>query len=139
MAASFAFTKLVVHDLEKLAAFYTAVYGLHAVARVGGERIGEEEIDEILLSPDPQAAFGSLILLRYLGRSPSPHGEVLLGFVSDDLPALLERVRAAGGRVAVPIRELPERGLRVAFASDPEGHLAELVQLTGAAATEGPR
>jgi hypothetical protein len=31
--------------------------------------------------------------------------------------------------VHAPIRELPHHGLRVAFATDPEGHVAELVQL----------
>jgi len=31
--ASFGFTKLIVHDLERLAAFYCAAYGLHAVSR----------------------------------------------------------------------------------------------------------
>lgn len=127
--ASFAFTKLIVRDLEGLAAFYRDVYGLHAVRRVRGESIGDEEIDEILLSPDPGAAWGSLVLLRYLGRGPSPNGESILGFTTGDLPALLERVRAAGGRVHAPIQEMPERKLRVAFATDPEGHLAELVQL----------
>lgn len=129
MNAAFAFTKLVVHDLEKMSAFYSAVYGLHAVGRVRGEHIGSEEIDEIMLSPDPHAAFGSFVLLRYPGRGAPPRGEVILGFTTDDLPALLERIRAAGGGVHAPIQEMPERGLRVAFATDPEGHLAELVQL----------
>jgi predicted enzyme related to lactoylglutathione lyase len=128
-SASFAFTKLVVHDLEKLAAFYGEVYGLHAVSRLRGESIGREEIDEIMLSPDPQAAFGSFVLLKYPGRAPSPTGEVILGFTTDDLAALLDRVRAAGGSVHAPIKEMPELGLRVAFATDPEGHLAELVQM----------
>jgi lactoylglutathione lyase len=128
-SASAAFTKLIVHDLEKMAAFYHEAYGLHAVQRVRGERIGREEIDEIMLSADPNAAYGSLVLLRYLGRGPSPNGEVILGFTTDDLPALLERVRAAGGAITVPLRQMPERKLRVAFATDPEGHLAELVQL----------
>jgi predicted enzyme related to lactoylglutathione lyase len=128
-SASFAFTKLVVHELEKLAAFYGEVYGLHAVSRLRGESIGREEIDEIMLSPDPQAAFGSFVLLKYPGRAPSPTGEVILGFTTDDLAALLDRVRAAGGSVHAPIKEMPELGLRVAFATDPEGHLAELVQM----------
>jgi predicted enzyme related to lactoylglutathione lyase len=123
------FTKLVVHDLEKLSAFYCEVYGLHAVKRVRGEHIGDEAVDEIMLAADPEAAFGSFVLLKYLGRPPSPTGELLLGFVTDDLPALLDRVRAAGGAVHAPMRELPELGLRVAFATDPEGHVAELVQL----------
>jgi len=124
-----AFTKLIVHDLERMAAFYRDAYDLHAVQRVRGERIGTEEIDEIMLSADPNAAYGTLVLLAYLGRGASPSGEVILGFTTDDLPALLERVRGAGGTVCVPVQEMPERKLRVAFASDPEGHLAELVQL----------
>jgi predicted enzyme related to lactoylglutathione lyase len=128
-SASFGFTKLIVHDLEKLAAFYREVYGLHAVNRVRGESIGAEEIDEIMLSADPNAAYGSLVLLKYLGREPSPNGELILGFTTDDLPALLERVHAAGGRVHAPIKEMPELKIRVAFATDPEGHLAELVEL----------
>ena len=128
-AASFAFSKLVVHDLEKMAAFYRDVYGLHAVNRVRGHSIGSEEIDEIMLSADPNASYGSLVLLKYPGRGPSPCGELILGFTTGDLPALLERVRAAGGAVHAPIREIPELGLRVAFATDPEGHLAELVEM----------
>ena len=127
--ATVAFTKLVVRDLERMACFYRDAYGLHAVQRVRGERIGAEEIDEIMLSADPAATWGSLVLLAYLGRGTSPSGEVILGFTTDDLPALLERVRGAGGMVRVPVQEMPERKLRVAFASDPEGHLAELVQL----------
>lgn len=129
MASAFSFTKLVVHDVEKMAAFYETVYGLHAVDRVRGESIGSEDIDEIMLSPDATAPFGSFVLLKYLGRGPSPTGEVILGFTTDDLPALLDRVCAAGGAVHAPIREMPERHVRVAFATDPEGHLAELVQV----------
>jgi len=127
--AHYSFCKLIVHDLEKMAAFYRDVYGLHAVDRVRGESIGGEEIDEIMVSKDPNARFGSLVLLKYLGRGPSPSGELILGFTTDDLPALLERVRAAGGGVHAPIKEMPELRIRVAFATDPEGHLAELVQL----------
>jgi predicted enzyme related to lactoylglutathione lyase len=129
MTSTFSFTKLVVHDVEKMAAFYTAVYGLHAVNRVRGESIGSETIDEIMLSPDPKLPFGTLILLKYVGRAPSSNSEVILGFTTDDLPALLDRVRAAGGGVHAPIKEMPELKIRVAFATDPEGHLAELVQV----------
>ena len=127
--ADHSFSKLIVHDLEKMAAFYRDVYGLHPVNRVSGESIGGEEIDEIMVSKDPNAQFGSLVLLKYLGRGPSPSGELILGFITDDLPALLDRVRAAGGAVTAPIKEMPELHLRVAFAADPEGHLAELVQM----------
>jgi predicted enzyme related to lactoylglutathione lyase len=128
VTSSFGFTKLVVHDLEKQAAFYRDVYGLHAVARVQAE-IGSEAIDEIMLSSDPNAQFGSLVLLKFVARPAAQRGELILGFVTDDLPALLDRVRAAGGGVHAPIKAMPELGLKVAFATDPEGHLAEIVQM----------
>ena len=130
MNPSFAFTKLVVQDLEKQAAFYRDVYGLHAVHRFQAE-IGSEAIDEIMLSSDPNAAFGSLVLLKFLPRPAAQQGELILGFVTDDLPALLDRLRAAGGRIHAPMKEMPELKLRVAFATDPEGHLAEIVQMLG--------
>lgn len=128
-SASFSFTKLIVHDLEKMAAFYREVYGLHAVNRVRGVSIGEEEIDEIMVSADPKAMWGSLVLLKYVGRKSAPNGEVILGFTTDDLPALLVHVEKAGGRITAPIKEMPDLKIRVAFATDPEGHLAELVQV----------
>ena len=127
-STTFAFTKLIVHDVEKMAAFYRDVYGLHAVDRVR-DQIGSEGIDEIMLSPDPKAPFGSLILLKFIDRPPSANSEVILGFTTDDLPALLDHVRAAGGAVHAPIKDMPELKIRVAFATDPEGHLAELVQV----------
>ncbi len=126
---TFSFTKLIVHDLEKLAAFYRDVYGLHAVNRVRGESIGGEEIDEIMLSADSSAQWSSFVLLKYLGRAPSPSGEAILGFTTNDLSALLDRVRAAGGSVHAAAKDLPHLGVRVAFAKDPEGHLAELVEV----------
>jgi len=128
-SATQAFTKLVVHDLEGMADFYRDVYGLHAVQRVRDERIAGEPIDEIMLSPDPTAAFGTLVLLRFLPRARPASGEVILGFTTDDLDGLLARVRGACGSVVDGIHEMPERKIRVAFATDPEGHLAELVQL----------
>jgi lactoylglutathione lyase len=128
---AFSFTKLIVDDLEKMAAFYRDVYGLHAVNRVRGESIGGEEIDEIMLSADPSAQWSSFVLLKYLGRRPAPSGEVILGFTTADLPGLLERVTKAGGGIFASAKELPHIGVRVAFATDPEGHLAELVQVLG--------
>jgi predicted enzyme related to lactoylglutathione lyase len=83
-----------------------------------------------MMSPDPKAQWSALVLLKYLGRKPPPNGEVILGFTTDDLPALMERVTKAGGRVTAPIEEMPQRKIRVAFVTDPEGHLAELVQVT---------
>ena len=123
-----AFTKLVVHDLEGMAAFYREAYGLHAVQRISGERIGCEKIDEILLSTDPAAAWGALVLLRYLGRGAPPTGEA----ISASPPTICRTARAGmrGRRRGRRAAHGDARAEAVrAFATDPEGHLAELVQL----------
>ena len=129
----FSFTKLVVEDVDAMARFYQEVYGLNPVGRVQ-ERIGGEAIDEIMLSAGAEVGPGSLVLLRFVERPAVSRGEVILGFTTSDLPALLERIRAAGGTIHEEIREIPGLGLRVAFAKDPEGHLAELVQMAVPAA-----
>jgi lactoylglutathione lyase len=125
---TFSFTKLIVADLERMAAFYRDVYGLNQIARVQAH-IGPDAIDEIMLGVGTEVSPGSLVLLKFLERLPPQNGEVILGFTTDRLPALLDRLRSAGGRIHADIKEMPELGLKVAFATDPEGHLAEIVQM----------
>ena len=126
--STYSFTKLVVRDLEKMAAFYCEAYGLERVARIQ-EQIAGDPIDEIMLGAGAELAAGSLVLLRFVDKPAPQNGEVILGFTTADLPALLDRVCAAGGAVHAAIRRMPELKLQVAFATDPEGHLAELVQM----------
>ncbi len=123
----FTFTKLVVDDLEKMAAFYGQVFELEQITRMQ-EAIGPDAIDEIILGTAGELTPGALILLRYVEKRRPPSGEVILGFTTRDLPALLDRVRAAGGGVHCDIRDFPDMKVRVAFATDPEGHLIELVE-----------
>ena len=125
--AHFSFTKLLVDDLEKTAAFYASVCGLVEQQRVDAT-IDGRPIREITFLPTYPGG-GSLTLLNFVG-APKPHtDELILGFTTSDLEAFVERVKAAGGRVADPIRAMPEHRLRVAFVKDVEGHLIEVVQL----------
>jgi predicted enzyme related to lactoylglutathione lyase len=124
---TFGFTKLVVGDLEKMKSFYMNVYGLKQFDRIKAD-IGIDPIDEIMLGRDSGFGPGSLVLLRFTELAPPRPGAVILGFITDDLQALLDRIVANGGRVHSPIKDIPEMKVRVAFAKDPEGNLAELVQ-----------
>lgn len=125
---TFGFTKLVVGDLEKMKAFYMNAYDLKQFDRVQAD-IGIDPIDEIMLGRDSGFGPGSLVLLRFTELAPPRPGAVILGFITDDLQALLDRVVAHGGRVHAAIKDIPEMKVRVAFAKDPEGNLAELVQM----------
>jgi len=125
--AHLSFSKLLVDDLEKTAAFYESVCGLVEHQRVDAT-IDGRPIREITFLPTyPGGA--SLTLLKFVG-APRPHNdELILGFTTSDIEAFVARVQAAGGRVADPIRAMPEHRLRVAFVQDVEGHWIEVVQL----------
>jgi predicted enzyme related to lactoylglutathione lyase len=124
--ATYSFTKLVVADLDGMLAYYGAVYGMHEVGRFKADVAGHP-IEEIMLGRDGR--MGGLILFRYLDRNAPSNGEVLLGFTTDDLPALFERGVAAGGSVWVEVHDPDVPGvLRVGFLADPEGHVAEVIE-----------
>lgn len=127
--APLSFTKLVVEDLDRMADFYCGVFGLHRIGRLSIEKgaIGEP-IEEIFLSPDPSARYGSFVLFKYVNRPAPQVDEVILGFQVGDLRATLGRIEAAGGRRAAPVKEMPELAVRIAMVRDPEGHLCELVE-----------
>ena len=129
--ARFGFAKLIVDDEEKLAAYYQEVYGLGAVQRVEGDAGGlGEPFREIMLGRDGQLSPDeSLVLFKFVDRKPPRDQESILGFITEDLDALADRISANGGTLASPINSMPEHGIRVLFATDPEGHLSENVEL----------
>ncbi len=124
--ASFGFTKLVVADLDRAAAFYSAVCGLVETRRIDAE-IGGRPIREILYAPTSPGG-ATFVLLAYLDAKTPAANELILGFSTPDLPAFLARARAAGGSVHQDLRKLEEMKIAVAFVKDPEGHLIEVVQ-----------
>lgn len=125
-SATYAFTKLVVHDLEAMADYYRRVFGLEELQHVSAEIAGTP-IEEIILGLD--GAYGGLILLTRVGGTPPPPGEAILGFTTTDIDQLFARAVDAGGAVRQPPGEVAAaRGFIVGFVADPEGHLAEVVQ-----------
>lgn len=125
--ASHTFTKLIVEDLEKMAAFYQEVYGLEEIERIQSS-IAADPIDEIMLGKAGELT-GVLVLLKFIEKPPPQQGEVILGFVTDDVEAVYAQVLAAGGAIRAEIKQEPDSPYRVGFATDPEGHLAEIVQM----------
>jgi predicted enzyme related to lactoylglutathione lyase len=123
----FGFTKLIVDDLERCSSFYQRVFGLTELARVD-DAIAGEGISEIMFNPTGDGA-ASLVLLKYTDRRPPPRGEVILGFITPDLEVLVARATEAGGTVVQDVRNAPEHGVKVAFVTDVEGHLVEVVEL----------
>lgn len=130
--ARFVFTKLVVADEERMAAYYAGVYGMDLISRVeGNSASGAGAFREVILGRSETPHEGSLVIIRFLDRPAPREQECILGFLTDDLDALVARITASGGRLNGEIRELPEHGLRVVFSTDPEGHVAENVQVLG--------
>jgi len=125
--AHFGFTKLIVNDLEKTVAFYKEVCGLEEWARVSAG-VNGREIDEIMLQPTAENG-ATLVLWKWRDREAIVVDEVILGFQTPDVTAFVQRVRDAGGTIVQGIKDMPEHGVRVAFVTDVEGHLIEVVEL----------
>jgi predicted enzyme related to lactoylglutathione lyase len=123
----FGFTKLLVADLEVSARFYTTVFGLQERGRVRSE-IADRKIDEIMFEPQAPGA-ASFVLLHFEGVTSPSSDEVILGFVTADVSQLVARVERAGGTVVAPARKEPDHGVLVAFVTDNEGHLIEVVEM----------
>ncbi|SMH37888.1 VOC family protein [Azospirillum agricola] len=124
---NYGFTKLLVWDLEATANFYKAVAGVVELARVEDE-IGGRKIAEIMFKPTHEGA-STFVLLKFLDAPKPTNDEVIVGFVTDNADAFVERAVAAGGTVVDAARDIPAHGVRVAFVTDVEGHLIEVAQL----------
>jgi lactoylglutathione lyase len=126
-SAHFSFTKLLVSDLDKSAAFYKSVCGLVETARVS-DAIAGRQIDEILFNATGEGG-ATFVLLKFVGAPKPANNEVIVGFVTPDLEAFVQRACAAGGALAEGIRAVPAHGIKVAFVTDVEGHMIEVVQM----------
>jgi lactoylglutathione lyase len=122
----FMFTKLLVDDLEAAAAFYTSVCGVIEMHRVEAEILGRK-VHEIVYMPTYQG--GPMFILAKFSGGPKPASdEVILGFATKDLDALLSRAEAAGGRVLEKSAADHPSGFRHAFVADPEGNPLQISQ-----------
>ena len=126
----FGFTKLIVNDEEAMADYYCNVYGLNKIQRVQTDDSGAGgAIREVILGHGDTMAGETLVMFKFLNRTPPVEQEVILGFITDDLDALAQRVIDHGGKHVDAVKSMPEHGVRVLFTTDPEGRLSENVEL----------
>jgi predicted enzyme related to lactoylglutathione lyase len=124
----YGFTKIVVDDLDRMAAFYQQVFGYRQLVRVHSAVAGEP-IEEIILVQGESYGEGlPLVVWKWIERPAPAASDAILGYQTGDVDALVSRVIAAGGTVVDPPHDMPEHGVRVAFARDPDGRYLELVQ-----------
>ena len=124
---TFAFTKLVVRDLSKADAFYRTVCG-YSEGQWVTDTAGGRPIQEVIYRR-PEGGL-ELVLLTYLDGAVGSAGDVITAFDTPDLDAFQARLLAAGGAVAEAIRDLEFNGnpMRIAFFTDPDGYLLEVMQ-----------
>ena len=121
------FTKLIVEDLDKSAAFYLAVCGLVEVGRAD-DRIAGRPITEVYFKADPPGT-GSFTLTKFRDAVRPAVQAVILGFIADDIDAFVSRALAAGSELIEAVQSQPQHGVKVAFLSDVEGNIIEVVEL----------
>lgn len=121
------FTKLVVEDMDKMSKFYGAVCGLIEEGR-GEDRIGGRPMCEVYFKSDPPGT-GTFTLTKFLDVSKPKSEAIILGFIADDIDQFVDKAVAAGSTVVEAAHSRPDHGVKVAFLTDPEGNLIEVVEL----------
>ena len=124
---SLGFTKLIVGDVDRMSAFYAAVCGLIEEGR-GEDRIAGEPIQEVYFKSDPPGT-GTFTLTKFLDRAKPSDQRVIVGFITRDICAFVRRAQAAGGQVVEEPHARPDHGVKVAFVTDVESNLIEVVEL----------
>ena len=124
---AFNFTKLLVNDLDKTADFYKAVVGFTEMVRVE-DAIAGRPISEVIFNALTPGG-PTFVLLKFLDSQATAQSEVILGLTTSDVDGLVSRAEANGGKIISPPTDMPAHGVRVAFITDPEGHMLEVVQL----------
>jgi catechol 2,3-dioxygenase-like lactoylglutathione lyase family enzyme len=127
-ALSFAFTKIVVGDLDAAERYYGATLGLTRVAYIEfGE--GTNALQEVILAvPDSPTNWARLNLIHFPNRPVPAPGETVIGFMVDDVEKTAVAMTQAGGRITVPVRELTDYRMKLAYVADPEGQIVEILQ-----------
>jgi predicted enzyme related to lactoylglutathione lyase len=126
---AFSFTKIQVKDIGFAETFYSDGLGLEVVGRVNfGE--GEQMMVEVIMAlPGARPPSPNLILISYPNAACPIPGEATTGFMVENLEAALDKATAAGAAIDVPITEIAEHRLRLAYILDPQGHRIELLQM----------
>ena len=125
MGYDIGFVKVIVEDLEKETAFYRAVLGLEQLERI---QVDDDQfaVDEIALGTGSPTGCALVLVKDFRGDVPVTKSG-LLGFNTQDLDALVERVRANGG--TVQLEPFDYEGERAAVVVDPEGQMLEIIEV----------
>lgn len=121
------FTKLIVDDVDAMSKFYRAVCQIEEEGREDA-RIGGHPIREVHFRSDAPGT-GNFTLTKFLDAPRRADRAVILGFITKDLAAFVQRAVTAGGTVVESIQAMPEYGIKVAFVRDIEGNLIEVVEM----------
>ena len=124
-----AFTKIFVADLDATTRFYRDAIGLELVTQLAAGD-GEDALKESILSVGGGNS-NQLILVSYDHRPAPTPGEACTGLIVLNMETTLTAIEKFGGKILVPIQEIPKHGVRAGIIADPEGHMIELVQMLG--------
>ena len=127
-AASFAFTKIIVRDVDGAEAFYGRILGLKNIRTVELPDL----VERLLVAPGQEAG-PFLVLYHEYDNPPLEIGNAWgpIGFQVADVDATYAEAIAAGGKGDVDPFNFED--IRVALFFDPEGHRVELMGSPGSA------
>jgi predicted enzyme related to lactoylglutathione lyase len=116
--------EILVDDLERAEAFYTAVLGLGVRAREN-----HDDFQEVIVCGEGDAASVCLVNRSACGDAGRTDERAKILLKTDDVPARYDAAIAAGGAAVDPPKhfEGPDWSLWFATVRDPDGHRVQLL------------
>ena len=119
--------KLITNDIEKLAPFYEAVYGMKRSEPILATVHGSDIKEYWFTYEDGTGCI--FLMIEYLtGDVKHTGNDGVFVCQTDDVNAFVERALANGATMLQEPIDFPEVNVRCVFMYDPEGHIIEAVQ-----------
>ena len=132
MSIDYAYTQIMVDDVEAMKDFFSSVFGMREIQRISVDFA--EPVVEVMMGCG-ESPTHLLVLIQVLSGPKIVHGESMLGFVTDEFDAVLERAIAHGAKVVKEVGGLADSDeisgmTRIAIFEDPEGHNCQIIEPT---------
>lgn len=130
-AQQLALVKIWVSDIDAAERFYEQSLGLKRKINLDIVSGGMAAIERIMAIPSVGSDGADIALVQYKHHEMPQAGPSVLLFMVDDVEASLAAMIAGGGRCMVPVQEIAAHGVKVAFATDLDGNIIEIMENLG--------
>lgn len=130
-AQQLALVKIWASNIDAAERFYEKSLGLKRKVSLDIVSGGMAAIERIMAIPSVGTGGAEIALVQYKHHEMPQAGPSVLLFMVENVEESLAAMIAGGGRCTVPVQEIAAHGVKIAFATDLDGNIIEIMQNLG--------